>query len=60
LVHFIERILSRAGIAGDVLTFFWRRRLWWLVPLVLVLFILSALVLLATVSGIAPFIYPLF
>lgn len=51
---------SRASIAAELLGFFWRRKWWWLTPLVLVLVLFSALLVFAQGSALAPFIYTLF
>ncbi len=56
----ITAIISRLGTVGEVLTFLWRRKLWWLMPMVLLLFVFGVLLLLAQTTGIAPFIYTLF
>ncbi len=55
-----ERIAIRAGIAGELLRFFWQRKWWWLTPMILVLFLLAGLIIFAQSSAIAPFIYTLF
>lgn len=51
---------SRLGTAGEVLAFLWRRKLWWLVPMVVLLFVFGVLLLLTQTAEIAPFIYTLF
>jgi hypothetical protein len=48
------------GIFRELLSFLWNERLWWLVPLVVVLVVLGGLLLLAQGSAIAPFIYTFF
>lgn len=53
-------IASRAGIAGELLGFFWRRKWWWLTPMVVVLLLFAALAALGQGSALAPFIYTLF
>lgn len=55
-----ERIANRAGIAGELLQFFWQRKWWWLTPMILVLLLLAGLIIFAQSSAIAPFIYTLF
>jgi hypothetical protein len=59
-MRLIERIGERAGIAGELLAFFWGRKWWWLTPMVLVLLLLAGLIIFAQGSAIAPFIYTLF
>ena len=55
----IKSFISRSGIAGELLVFLWRRKLWWLIPVVVLLLILGILLVLGG-TGIAPFIYTLF
>ena len=50
----------RVGIMGELMTFLWERKLWWLIPMVSVLLLLGVLLIFAQSSAIAPFIYTLF
>ncbi len=52
--------LARVEIVGEIVTFLWRRKLWWLIPMVLVLMLFGLLMIFATVTGVGPFIYTLF
>lgn len=54
------RVGDRLGIAGELLSFFWTRKCWWLAPIVLALFVFGGLLLFTESSAIAPFIYTLF
>ena len=56
----IKTITSRLGIIGELLTFLWRRKLWWLIPMILVLVLFAALLIFAQGSAVAPLIYTLF
>jgi len=56
----VRTLAGRCGIAGELLSFFWSAKRWWLVPMVVSLFLLAALIVLAQSSAIAPFIYTLF
>ena len=51
---------SRAATVAELGGFLWRERMFWLMPMVLVIVVASALLIFAQVSGIAPFLYPLF
>jgi len=55
-----ESMMSRLGIVGDLMSFFWHNKWWWLTPMILVLLGLGGLVVFAQSSAIAPFIYTLF
>ena len=57
---FLQTTGHRFGIAGELLSFFWANKRWWMVPMVVVLLLFGALVILAQSSAIAPFIYTLF
>jgi len=51
--------IDRSGILGELLSFLWQRKLWWLIPVVVLLVAFSVLLILGS-TGIAPFIYTLF
>jgi hypothetical protein len=51
---------SRGAILVELVGFFWHRKWWWLTPLVVLLVLLSALLVFAQGSALAPFIYTLF
>lgn len=55
-----DGFLSRIGILGELLAFFWARRLFWMIPLLLVLILIAGLLIFAQGSAVAPFIYTLF
>ena len=57
---FFQGMLTNMGVVGEVLTFLWKRKLWWLIPMVAALLIFGLLLIFATTSGVAPFIYTLF
>lgn len=51
---------SRLEIVGELFSFFWSNKKWWLVPMLVALFLIGSLIVLAQSSAIAPFIYTLF
>lgn len=55
-----DSFLARYSIISELLLFLWHRKLWWLIPIVLMLIILGLFMILGGSSGIAPFIYSLF
>jgi len=57
---FLRTTGHRFGIAGELFSFFWSNKRWWMVPMLITLFLFGALVILAQSSAIAPFIYTLF
>ena len=57
---FFKSMLTNMGVAGEVLVFLWQRKRWWLIPMVTALLLFGLLLIFASASGIAPFIYTLF
>jgi hypothetical protein len=45
---------------GEILRFFWSRKRWWLIPMILLLLLAAGLIMLGSASGIGPIIYTLF
>jgi hypothetical protein len=52
--------IVRMGIVGELLQFLWKRKLWWLIPMMVVLVLFLILLVSAQGSAVAPFIYTLF
>jgi len=48
------------GILGELLVFLWKRKLWWMIPMIVVLILFALLLIFAQGSAVAPFIYTLF
>jgi hypothetical protein len=59
-VNAVRSTTRTFGIVGELFSFFWSNKRWWLLPMLLTLFLLGALIVLAQSSVIAPFIYTLF
>ena len=52
--------IERMGILGELLGFLWKRKLYWLIPMVITLIFFAIFIILGTSGGgIAPFIYTL-
>ncbi len=56
----VNGFVSRLGIFGELLRFLWARKLWWLIPMILALFVFGALIILGSSGVLSPFIYTLF
>jgi len=52
--------LARMGILGELLQFLWRRKLYWLIPMIITLIIFAVLIILGSNPATQPFIYTLF
>jgi len=50
----------RMTVVRELFRFLWEQRLWWMIPLILVLLLFGALLFVAQQSAVAPFIYTLF
>ena len=58
--YWLRKITSRFSIIRELLIFLWRNKLWWLIPMVGVFFLLGLLIIFAQSSAVLPFIYALF
>ena len=56
----MKGIRTKLGIAGELITFLWVMKLWWMIPMVSVLLLFGGFFIFAQSSAIAPFIYTLF
>lgn len=56
----IKNFKSRLGIFGELLIFLWQRKLWWMIPMIIVLVLFGLLLIFTQSSAVAPFIYTLF
>ena len=57
--NFFRSMFTNAGIFGEILAFLWQRKLWWLIPMVVMLLLIGFLLIFMSSSGALPFIYPL-
>ncbi len=53
-------LFSRMGVLGELFSFLWKRKLYWLIPMMIVLALFIVLIILGSNPATAPFIYPLF
>ena len=57
----LQDFFMRLGILGELLAFLWKRKLYWMLPLVITLLVFALLIIVGSSSSpIAPFIYTLF
>lgn len=54
------RAVARMQILTELIEFLWEQKLWWMIPMVVVLVTFGMLFILTQNSVIAPFIYTLF
>jgi hypothetical protein len=55
----LEDALDRLAMVGDAVDWIWHKKLWWMVPLLLALLLLTLLVVLQA-TPVGPLIYPVF
>lgn len=57
---FLRSMKSNFGVVGELFGFLWKRKLWWLIPMMFVLLTFGLIMIFATSSGLGPLIYTLF
>ena len=55
-----EKISSNFSIVTELFEFLWKRKMWWLIPIVVVLISFGLLMIFTQATAIGPFIYTLF
>ncbi|MDY6769194.1 MAG: DUF5989 family protein [Candidatus Nanohaloarchaea archaeon] len=53
------RIRENLGVVGEFLGFLWDRKIYWMIPIFLMLITIGALVIFAQSSALSPFVYTL-
>lgn len=53
-------MFERVKILKELLSFLWRQKLWWLIPMVFIFLVVGILIISVGSSPLAPIIYPLF
>ncbi len=56
----MQNVTSRIGVVGELFRFLWARKLWWLIPMILLLIVIGVLVIAGSTGVLSPFIYSLF
>jgi len=52
--------MSKLAVLLEIWDFMWKRKKWWLMPIIIILVLFGTLIVLTEGSAIAPFIYALF
>jgi hypothetical protein len=58
-MKFFKTAARNVRVVGELFSFFGARR-WWILPIIVVLFLLGAFIVVAQSSSLAPFIYTMF
>ena len=56
----LREIGDKFGIAGELLGFLWRRKMWWAIPMVAVMLFFGLIIVVGSATGVGPFIYTMF
>ena len=56
----IKKMQDRFGIFGELIAFLWAQKLWWMIPMIVVLVLFALFLALGSNPAIAPFVYTLF
>ncbi|MEL7234581.1 MAG: DUF5989 family protein [Chloroflexota bacterium] len=56
----IQDFFGRLGVIGELMSFLWERKLYWLIPMIVVLIVFGALIVFSSNPATQPFIYTLF
>jgi hypothetical protein len=59
-MQLLRDMTGKLGIAGELIAFLWQRKMWWMIPMVVVLVLFGLLIAFGSASGVGPFIYTLF
>lgn len=56
----LQDFFMRLGVLGELLAFLWKRKLYWMLPMVITLLVFALLIMVGSSSPLSPFIYTLF
>ncbi|MEW6580004.1 MAG: DUF5989 family protein [Chloroflexota bacterium] len=56
----LSGLKTRLGILGELFSFLWAAKMWWLIPMIIALIAFALLIVLGSASGGGPLIYTLF
>ncbi len=56
----IRSFFYRFSVIGELFSFLWTRKRWWLIPLVFILVVFGVLIIAGAATGAGPFVYTIF
>lgn len=56
----LQDFFMRLGVLGELLAFLWKRKLYWMLPMVITLLVFALLIIVGSSSPAGVFIYTLF
>ena len=51
---------EKIQISGELIGFLWRRKMWWMIPMVSVMLFFGIIIVFGSSSGVGPVIYTVF
>ena len=59
-MRILRETMDKFEIGGELLSFLWHRKLWWMIPLVAILVFFGIIIVVGSATGVGPFIYTIF
>ena len=59
-MNYFKRLAIKLRLIRELFSFLWRARLWWMIPMVIVLVVFGLFLIVAQGTTIIHFVYPLF
>lgn len=56
----LEDFFMRMGVLGELMSFLWKRKLYWLIPMMLVLLIIAVVLVIGSTGPGGAFVYTIF
>jgi hypothetical protein len=56
----LDGVKTKASTSGELLRFFMKNKIWWLMPMIVILLVFGVLIVVAESSALGPLIYSLF
>ena len=60
MAKWVKNLKGYGNIVRELFGFLWKQKLWWLIPMLVVLLVFGLLLIFAQSTPLAPFIYTLF
>jgi len=56
----LKNFFSKLGVVGELFHFLWHNKRWWMIPVIVVLFVVGFILIFSQSTALGPFIYSLF
>lgn len=58
--HLKQTVGLRFELVRELISYLWKQKLWWMLPMIVTLLLVGALIVFAQTTPLAPFVYTLF